>query len=270
MPYLPKFNPKNYGTLFVKYFGFEEEGAYDSSEGERDDEGDWINEYFRTDGSVECAHEYRRNTESDAYLIDGEIASPKFRIDRRLQFRDFVRQQGTPIFTNRTAGTHVHVSFNNALAYQKCCDVNFYTLFRKEVYRFMHNGLFCEKTVKAFNDRFHGRYSTYCRDGFAPDTSINGVMRNFDGENFETKVSSHHGRYNCINFEAYRKFGTIECRIFPASEKSDEIIAMVEFWIEFVQNYLNTVSPYERGNIEKLTIDDEEKIENEEVIISCV
>ncbi len=45
---------------------------------------------------------------------------------------------------------------------------------------------------------------------------------------------------------------------------------MVEFWIEFVQNYLNTVSPYERGNIEKLTIDDEEKIENEEVIISCV
>lgn len=269
---LPTFNEKNYGTLFVKYFGFEEEGAYPEEYNERDEDGDRYNEYYRSDGSVECAHEYRRggNSENDQYVEDGEIASPKFRIDRRLQFRQFVRENGTPVYTNRTAGTHVHVSFNNALAFQKCCDVQFYKLFRKEVYRFMHNGLFCAKTVKEFDDRFNGTYSTYCRDGFAPDSSINGIMRTKNGDPFNTDVSNHHGRYNCINFESFRKFGTIECRMFPASSNSEEIIAMVEFWIEFVQNYLNTVSPYERGNIEKVSIEDTEESTSDEVIISCV
>lgn len=82
---LPTFNEKNYGTLFVKYFGFEEEGAYPEEYNERDEDGDRYNEYYRSDGSVECAHEYRRggNSENDQYVEDGEIASPKFRIDRR-------------------------------------------------------------------------------------------------------------------------------------------------------------------------------------------
>ena len=265
MSMLPEFKESNYGKLFVKYFGYECEGAFNEDYDDRDDDGDRINSYFRHDGSVECAHEA-----DEDYLIDGEIASPKFRIDRRLQFRQFVRLN-EPTFTNNTAGIHVHVSFNNALAYQKCCDVDFYKLFRKEVWRFMHNGLFSEKTVKAFEARFNGSCSTYCRDGFNPDYSINGAMRKLNGEYFSTEVSNAtSGRYNCINFEAFRKYGTIECRMFPSSSNSDEIIAMVEFWIEFVQNYLNTVTPYERGNFEKCSIDDEDVIQEEEVTISCV
>ena len=253
---LPDFKSADYPALHVKYFGYEIEGAFNYEDfADRDDDGDYVSEYYRHDGSV-CV--------GADDCDDGEIASPKFRIDRRLQFRQFVGCH-LPDETNRSCGIHVHASFNNALAYQKCCDVEFYVQFRKAVWRFMHNGLFSEKTVREFEGRFDGSGSSYCRDGFNPDSSINTGYRNF-----ETSVTNlDSGRYNCINFEAYRKFGTIECRMFPSSTDKDEIIAMVEFWIEFCNSYLQNVSPYERANFEKIETEIETVDTSEDVLI-CV
>jgi len=253
---LPNFEKANYPELHVMHFGYEIEGGFDYDEFAcRDDDGDYINEHFRHDGSVGvcCAD-----------CEDGEIASPKFRIDRLRQFRTFV-SENMPHETNQTCGIHVHASFNNALAYQKCCDVEFYVEFRKAVWCFMHNGLFSPKTVREFEARFNGSYSTYCRDGFNPDRSINVGYRNF-----ETKVSNFDsGRYNCINFEAYRKYGTIECRMFPSSSEEQEVIAMVEFWINFCNGYLQKVTPYERGNYEDVKTE-VEMIDTKEEVLICV
>jgi hypothetical protein len=252
---LPTFRKQDYPELHVMHFGYEIEGGFEYEFSERDEDGDYENQYFRHDGSVGIGN-------SD--LEDGEIASPKFRIDRRKQFRSFV-SENMPTETNNTCGIHCHASFNNALAYQKCCDVEFYTAFRKSVWRFMHNGLFSEKTVREFEARFNGNHSTYCRDGFNPDHAINAGYRNF-----ETKVSNiGSGRYNCINFEAYNKYKTIECRMFPSSEDAQEVIAMVEFWIEFCNNYLQNVTPYERGNFETVT-GEQFDIDTKEEVLICV
>lgn len=252
---LPYFRKEDYPELHVLNFGYEIEGGFEYEFSERDEDGDYENQYFRHDGSVGIGNDD---------LEDGEIASPKFRIDRRKQFRVFV-SENMPTETNNTCGLHCHVSFNNALAYQKCCDMDFYKLFRKTVWRFMHNGLFSEKTVREFENRYNGRHSTYCRNGFNPDHSINSGFRGFT-----TEVTNHDsGRYNCINFEAFRKFKTIECRMFPSSEDAQEVIAMVEFWIEFCNNYLQNVTPYERGNFESVQVEDYNIDTSEEVLI-CV
>jgi hypothetical protein len=252
---LPIFRKQDYPELHVMNFGYEIEGAFSYEISDRDEDGDYYNEHYRHDGSV-CV--------GADDLEDGEIASPKFRIDRRKQFRVFVGEN-MPHETDSSCGIHVHASFNNALAYQKCCDMNFYVEFRKAVWRFMHNGLFSEKTVREFEGRFDGSGSTYCRDGFNPDHAINVGFRGF-----ETPVTNNDsGRYNCINFEAYRKFGTIECRMFPSSNDKDEVISMVEFWIEFCNAYLQNVTPYERGNFEDVKTDIEMIDTTEEVLI-CV
>jgi hypothetical protein len=251
---LPEFRPQDYPELHVLNFGYEIEGGFDYVIAEQDENGDWINEHFRRDGSV-CV-----NNED---LEDGEIASPKFRIDRRKQFRIFVGEN-MPNEIDSSCGLHVHASFNNALAYQKCCDADFYLAFRKSVWRFMHNGLFSNETVSQFESRFNGT-NHYCQNGFNPDHAINQGFRGY-----VTKVSNTDaGRYNCINFEAYHKFKTIECRIFPSSTDKDEIIAMVEFWIEFCNNYLQNVSPYERANFEKVETIGED-IETFEDVLICV
>jgi hypothetical protein len=252
---LPQFKKQDYPELHVMHFGFEVEGAFPWEIAEKDNDDEYVNDYYRHDGSVSV-----HNDDCD----DGEIASPKFRIDRRKQFRQFVKEN-LPEETNNTCGIHTHVSFNNALAYQKCCDVDFYVEFRKSVWRFMHNGLFSNKTVREFENRFNGIHDTYCKDGFNPDHTINRGFRNFKTKKSKTES----GRYNCINFDAFQKYGTIESRIMPSSNDADEVIAMVEFFIEFVNNYLQNVSPYERANFEEITAI-EETIDIEEDILLCV
>ena len=57
--------------------------------------------------------------------------------------------------------------------------------------------------------------------------------------------------------------------MFPSSEDKDEVIAMVEFWIEFCNNYLQGVTPYERGNFETVQVESVDTDTTEEVLI-CV
>ena len=259
MPVMPRFNPANYPELHVMHFGYEKEGLYTEDYDDRDEDGDRVNSYFRHDGSVEASESYEGNTDD---FVNGEISSPKFRIDRFLQFRNF--EKSNPVeWTDDTCGIHVHVSTNNALAFQKLCDLEFYTKFRKDVWRFMHNGLFSEETLEQFRDRFNGE-SQYCKSGFNPDKSINGGMREF-----QTCYTSTNGRYNDMNFDSYHKFGTVECRLFPSSSSHDEVINMVEWFVNFTNHYLANVTPYERGNNESVEIFVDESKINEEVLL-CV
>jgi hypothetical protein len=260
MPNLPTFDKSNFPKLHVMHFGYEIEGLFDRNEfALYDDDDNRENEYYRTDGSVEASQSYEGEDVDD--YEDGEIASPKFRIDRILQFRNFV-ELNMPIHTDDTCGLHIHASFSDALAFQKCCDVVFYEKFRKDVYRFMHNGLFSNKTVRQFESRFRGD-SHYCKSGFNPDRTINGIT------SLDTPYVTTHGRYNDFNFEAYSKFGTIELRLLPASNNVEEVKNMVEWYLGFLNNYLDNVTPYERANFEKIDLEVDNETKHEEFLL-CV
>lgn len=259
MTILPRFNASNYPELHVMHFGYEKEGLFDSEYDERDEDDERYCQYFRHDGSVEASESYEGDY-SD--VIDGEIASPKFRIDRFLQFRQF-EKDNEMLWSDDTCGIHIHESTNNALAFQKLCDLEFYKKFRKDVWRFMHSGTFSEYTVKQFENRFNGK-NQYCKSGFNPDKSINSGMRYFS-----TEFTTGHGRYNDMNFDSYHKFGTVECRLFPSSTDHDEVINMVEWFVNFTNNYLSSVTPFERGNYEEMSVTVDEEKQKEEVLL-CV
>ena len=269
---LPKFDESilENKSLYVKYFGFEIEGGFDSDvAGDYDSycedcdcdrcdcgcEAENDNPYFKEDGSVR----------SDD--ICGEIASPKFRIDRLEQFETFAKNN-MPIDANSSSGIHVHLSFNNDLAYSKCMDREFFDSFRQSVYQELNDSSkYSELTRNMFNDRYNNVYSghtNYCSSDFYPDTQIDETQWRKDFPDL-----GDHGRYTQMNYYSYHSHHTIECRIFPTTTDSNELISMVKFFINFTQSYLNNQGTYERGNYIKTEILEQNEIDNE-VITLCV
>ena len=209
------------------------------------------NPYWKEDGSV--------NTDDG---IQGEIASPKFRIDRMKQFRDFTKNN-MPFEVNQTCGIHVHVSFNDDLAYAKCMDAEFFEAFRKEVKEFMMDGSFNPDVSDRFYNRYHevtdGR-TNFCANEFVPESQVNET----NGIDFPCE----NGRYTQLNY-AYKKFRTIECRIFPSTTNHEELIRMVEWFIKFTNSYLKKQTS-ERANYQKIVLKKQTEKSNKEILILCV
>ncbi len=286
---IPDFNESEYlhdsnnvSGLYVKKFGYEIEGLFKSQFGNQSDdececssdtleqdgcmcgsEDQYDNLYFKEDGSVHCRRTYNGDEQN---TIEGEIASPVWRIDRMNMFENFV-ESNKPFYTDRTAGIHVSISTNNTLAYEKLMDAKYFKLFRKSVKQFMNmfkpettEFLFCEKTRKLFNDRFNGIYDTYCKNSYAPDSQVNPT--------WQQKMPNHHGRYNCMSYP-HNDNGRLECRMFPSSSITAEIILMVEWFVNFTNSYLNTFTQSERMIGSSIEVD-ESHIESNEDWLICV
>jgi len=249
---LPEFPESEYKEPFyVKYFGFEIEGGFDSYHRDysEDEEGREVqnNEYWKHDGSVRC--------ESG---VAGEIASPKFRIDRMENFRIFAREN-MPIEANSSAGLHVHVSFNCDEAYSRCMDKEFFNSFEKSVkdYFLENDHKFDEDVTDRFWARI-GNESEYCQDEFCPEYQTNTLWNRY--------FSSRNGRYTHLNYP-YGQHKTIECRLYPSTTKATELINMVEFFINFTNSYLKKIPKRERARRINLNLDDGETMETE---VLCV
>ena len=267
MPSLPPFETEGLPEMYVKYFGFEIEGGF----GTEIAGGDYDDSYCDNCDSESCdcftrrrgAHEYFKedcSVRSENYM-EGEIASPKFRIDRMPQFEEFTKTC-MPLDSNYSSGVHIHLSFNNDLAYQKTMDREFYNKFSKEVYDFVcgDNSGFSDKTNELFFNRFHGiltERTNYCADSLESDGQVNGRT------GLET---INNGRYTRINYP-YNAHKTIECRLFPSTEIRSELISMVTWFINFTNEYLKNVPSYERARKNQVSFTEE--IENEVEII-CV
>ena len=257
---LPPFQEELYKEypFYVKYFGYEIEGGFEDDFSdtyceECDSSGcgcvESGNQYFKHDGSVE----------TEDYTA-GEIASPKFRVDRMPQFEQFVKEN-MPQEVNNTCGLHVHLSFNNQLAYEKTMDLEFFTEFKVKVKEFVLNsGLFTEHTQEEFVKRFRGN-NTYCRDIFSPNSQATG--KNVYDETTEQ------GRYTFINYP-YNQHGTIECRLFPSTVSSSEVCSFVKWFIDFTNTYLKNQPKYERGNYQNTKIKNVQSINEKESVIICV
>jgi hypothetical protein len=250
--FLPEFNlEKHPEPFFVKYFGYELEGLYDSDFGEygEDEDGnsERYNEYFKEDGSVSIS----------GNGIEGEIASPKFRVDRMEQFENFVNDN-MPMDVNASCGLHCHLSFNNLLAYEKCMDSEYWIEFRKQVYEFVNPENFSEYTVDLFHDRYNNA-STYCRDVHSPDGQVNSLWTDL--------VNNPHGRYTQLNYP-FTSHGTIECRLFAPTSQPKEVIKIVNWFIDFTNSYLKKQTR-ERANFEThIMKNQKERMYNE--VFSCV
>ncbi len=290
MPLLPEFDEsmylydtRNSSGLYVKKFGYEIEGSFNSQFGSQSDfdcecsEDDiengncdcnspYDNQYFKEDGSVHCNNTYAGSNR----LIEGEIASCVFRIDRLEQFRIFAKQN-MPEYVDRTAGIHVSISTNNTLAYEKLMDNKFFKLFRKSVKVFMNSlvidmntrtneFLFSSKTRKLFNDRFNGVYDTYCKNSFAPDSQVN--------SRWNTIMPNHYGRYNCMSYP-HGDNGRLECRMFPSTSDHTELILMVEWFVNFTNEFLKNSTSNERAISNAIEIDESHTEQNTEVLL-CV
>lgn len=258
-------------SLFVKHFGFEIEGGFSHEIGGLNeececedveqygcscDDHEYNHSYFKEDGSVRSDHE-----------ICGEIASPKFRVDRMEQFELFTKNC-MPVDANYSAGIHVHLSFNNNLAYAKCMDTDFYEQFRNKVFTELNNReKYSDETIVMFNNRYHDRpqhgQTNYCASQFCPDSQM-------DLYQWRTLQPCDHDRYTQMNYQSFDSHHTIECRLFPTTTDRNELISMVKWFINFTNSYLAKQSRYERGNYETVKLKNQTEETQIEELTLCV
>lgn len=239
-------------SFYVKRLGYELEGGFNEDVAEyNDEEGEYMNGYFKEDGSVSCAN-----------YIEGEIASPVFYCDE-LGFKNmsgFIRKN-MPDEVNDSCGHHVHISFNNLLAYQKLMDEPFRKAFKNAVIKYFRNNTLIQNDgylLERFEKRIKG--IEYCYKDWSPNSQANpNGMQGFDG--------SRHGRYTQLNFP-FSTHGTLECRLFPASDNADIVININKWFVNFVNDYLNTLT-YERTPYDNMKIDNDHDIKIEDKIF-CV
>jgi hypothetical protein len=243
---LPEFPESEYTEPFyVKYFGFEIEGGFDEWHRGYDEDDEQNNVYFKHDGSVNC--------ESG---IAGEIASPRFRVDRMENFRIFAREN-MPIEANASAGLHVHVSFNTNEAYARCMDKEFIDKFYPAVKEFIVKSKFDLDVEVRFWERLDDQ-SNYCKNEFCPEYQSNPLWNRI--------YNSENGRYTHINYP-FGQHQTIEARLFPSTTDPNELIKMVEFFIDFTNNYLKTQRKTERATRVRCVEESDEIMETELVCV---
>lgn len=168
-------------------------------------EGGWNNHppsRLGTDGSI-------RGITSN---FIGEVRSEPMRLPQLLKWVE----NNHPDQVNATCGLHIHVSLNN-LDTLRLCDEKFYAFF---LGRFEEWGI-ANDADEEFWKRLRGD-NEYCRKTFAPDKQIIG----------------EEGRYTQLNFCAYQKHKTVECRMLPMfSDKYLSMSAIFEF-VKIVKDYL--------------------------------
>lgn len=250
------------GNLRVTNFGYELEGGFDEIP----------RKYFHSDGSVECNDyeepddgELNGYSDGDDWIEpcesitgSGECVSPVFSLDKidknigyNKTFRDFAKKHHAQEI-NSTCGHHIHVSFSSELAYSRLMDSDFFNEFEKEVLKFVISTpeLYNDKTYYSrFIERYDGDNS-YCYKRHSPQSQVNGHWHFLDG--------SDAGRYTHLNYP-YGNHGTIECRLFPAPEKSEQLVIVTEWFVNFTNSYLHTLRK-ERAKKHNVKV-----IENEEI-----
>lgn len=178
-------------------------------------EGGWTPQRHRqfnvgSDGSVNFR---------DRSILDGEIRSNPF-----TTLNDLAKWmiQVYPEFTNSSCGLHIHVSTTVPL-YTLLMDVKFNLFFRRELKKW--GDVHCknrkiDENVRFWN-RFNGRNS-YCRKRFIP----------------ESQVSNSYDRYTALNFCAYGRHGTLECRLFPSFQSKLKAVKAVVWFVKLVDFYI--------------------------------
>lgn len=180
--------------------------------------GGCLNEFWKGDCSVGCYGECESHNsyscrcgENDA----GEAASHVLRSWDEIE--EWVRDNW-PGVHDHTCGLHLHVSTNVA-DYCRLMDPDF-----DAAYQVAMQGLMQELSPEdfaLFSPRFEGE-NEFCYPDFCP------------------KIGGGTQRYTQLNFTAFQRHGTLECRVFPMFEGGPDVaLEAIAAFIECVEDYLD-------------------------------
>lgn len=171
-------------------------------------------EEYHHDGSVDVS--------TDGYL--GEVVSrPMSTLDQVYEWIDRVY----PDQSNSSCGTHVHVSFNNNLAYMQTMSQSFYDYFMDRMELWGKKAGISEKS--AFWSRLKGE-NRYCKRMPKAARVIQAQYQ---------KMESDYGtnRYYQLN-HCWSKHRTLECRLLPVFKDKKFTKAGVREFVSICNTYL--------------------------------
>lgn len=153
----------------------------------------------------------------------GEIPSPPMPTE---QVEVWMRRY-YPQAVNETCGMHVHMSFENALHYQRLM----VPAYQDTVLKYITEWAKEEKLPSSHGlwPRLRGE-SRYCQHRFWADHQVRTTAKDHD-------QSREGHRYTVINY-CYRMTGTVECRLLPMMENTDRGIRAVTRLLDITNAFL--------------------------------
>ncbi len=157
-----------------------------------------------------------------------EWSSPPIYPDQFPQWRDHIKSWW-PHSVNSTCGMHCHLGLRHPRDYARIIDLG---------------SVFTNDLVRTLAREFlRGQFSAW------PEREI--AVRRFEGHNQYCRVPTDSGfalrqflngddRYTAVNFSAFRSHGTIELRVLPAILHPDRGIALLDYAMNFTDDYLAT------------------------------
>jgi len=180
----------------------------------------------------------------------GELPSPPLEIS---QWQAWVKQF-YPQHVNHTCGMHVHLSFKNALTYQRLMDPRYPATIIAYVNKWAGN----VKLDKAHPlwGRLQGK-SPYCQHKFDADGQCRAVQKDYDR-------NREGNRYTVVNY-SYGRHSTVECRLLPMMSSADIAVGAIQNLIDVTNAYLLTAATREE-KVKAVYVATEERTRDERKI----
>lgn len=153
----------------------------------------------------------------------GEIAGPAFdKLSDLLKWMDIVY----PNVTNASCGLHIHISMLCPEHYALLMEPEFFIIFTAEMRKW--GSCVCSSKSSEDENFWHralGR-NNYCSRLYDAQSGVVG--------------SGYRGQ---LNYGAYCRHKTLECRAFPAFNDKNKAIEAVKFFYNLVNNYIANIKP---------------------------
>lgn len=171
-----------------------------------------------------------RFTEAEAVTgklkYSGEMPSPILDPEAE-EFPQWLKQM-YPTMINLTCGMHVHMSFRNALIYQRLMVEEYPFTVAVELVKWAQRQSNFPLKHHIW-DRLAGR-NEFCRLEFHPDKQASVTRKDFD----------HHReghRYTAIHY-CFGRTGTVECRLLPMMETVDQALDAIRMLLKITSAFL--------------------------------
>lgn len=189
-------------------------------------EGGWDDHYERIANKVRHAQgKHDGSVKVSGCSYNGEITTrPHSSLDPLCEEIAILH----PAYVNNTCGFHIHTSFSE-LDYSLLATSEFYSYFKSRWREWGESmaTVFTRDERERFWDRLDSKSDharRYCKDVFEPEAQLLDPQR----------------RYTILNFAAYSKFKTLECRFLPMFKNSEVTIAAVRVLSDIYDTFLNT------------------------------
>lgn len=169
------------------------------------------------DGSI---REYDYATETSI-----EFKSKPYKVDELDAFFDDVKEIYEYARVNDSCGLHMHLSFENISNYYKLLCWKFVDSFQKSYETEFTSAVEVERKTKSYSKFFNGESDFSAK-----------VRHQLRYGKHDMKPQS---RYQCINFNAYNRYGTVEFRIFAAANGITKFKNYVKFLLGNVETFLS-------------------------------